>query len=264
MKTTAMMNLKGGVAKTITAVNMAAILATKHGKRVLLIDADHQGNSSSFFSTDTDCTTLREILTAEQEPYWADNVQGSGIERLDIIPSDMTLADLDMGGADTLSEPNRCLYRLRDFLLCVAEDDAYDHVIIDLPPSFSTAAKASLLAADEVIVPMKIDAFSLSGLLELLKQIGNMRKINPALRLVGALVTMYRNAQNTNEAVEFLRKSKIPVFHQTIRWTDRLVDESTFAHRPLYLHSPRCAAAKDYAKFVMEYLGGEKHGEKTI
>lgn len=259
MKTTAIMNLKGGVAKTITAVNMAAILAEKHRKRVLLIDADHQGNASSVFGADKDSATLKEILTASNEPCWSDNVQGSGIEGLDILPADMSLAELDAPLDVDENEKNRWLFRLSQFVEAAAEDDAYDHVIIDLPPSFSTAAKAALIAANEVVVPMKIDAFSVSGMVELLKQIENMRRINPHLRLIGALVTMYRNAQNTNEAVEFLRKSKIPVFHQTIRWTDRLVDESTFAHSPLYIHSPRCAASRDYCKFVIEYLGGDLH-----
>lgn len=260
MKTTAIMNLKGGVAKTITAVNMAMILAEKHGKRVLLIDADHQGNSSSFFTTNDDDYTLVDTLTGNGETLWCDNVFGSGVEGLDLIPSDMRLAALDVGDGVSDSERTRRYFRLRDFLLCAAEDDAYDHVIIDMPPSFSTAAKAALVAADEVIIPMKIDAFSVSGLVELLGQIDSMRKINPRLKLRGALVTMYRNAQNTNEAVEFLKKSRVPVFDSVIRWTDRLVDESTFAHKPLYQHSPRCAAARDYVKFIEEYLGGEGNG----
>lgn len=260
MKTTAIMNLKGGVAKTITAVNMAAILAEKHGKRVLLIDADHQGNSSSFFSLDDEAATLRDILTGENESLWCDNISCTGIEGLDLLPSCMSLADLDVSGDESQIERAKRKYRLKDFLLCAAEDNAYDYVIIDLPPSFSTAAQAALIAADEVIIPMKVDAFSLSGILELLRQIGGVKKLNPKLTLRGALVTMFRNADSTKEGVEILRKSKVPVFSQTIRWTDRLVDESTFAHAPLYMHSPRCAASKDYCKFVIEYLGGELHG----
>ena len=163
-------------------------------------------------------------------------------------------------GEESPEERNLRKYRLREFLICAAEDDAYDHAIIDLPPSFSTAAQAALIAADEVIIPMKIDAFSLSGMKELFKQIDNVRRLNPALTLRGTLVTIYRKANNTGEAVEMLRRSKIPVFRQTIRWTDRLVDESTFAHKPLYIHSPRCAAARDYCAFVAEYLGGGGNG----
>lgn len=260
MNITAVMNLKGGVAKTITAVNMAMILAQKHGKRVLLIDGDHQGNSSSFFSPEEGCITLREVLTDECEIVWSDNVSQSELSGLDYLPSDMSLAKLDLMDDKDLGERDRRLYRLRDFLLAAAEDDAYDHVIIDMPPSFSTAAKAALIAADEVVIPMKIDAFSVSGLVELLEQVENMRKINIGLHLAGVLVTMYRNAENINQAVSFLRKSGIPVYHTTIRWTDRLVDESTFAQLPLYVHSPRCAAARDYFKFVEEYLGGDVNG----
>ena len=127
MKTTAIMNLKGGVAKTITAVNMAMILAEKHGKRVLLCDADHQGNSSSFFFPEEDSFTLRDVLTGEGEICWADNVSGSGVEGLDLLPSDMRLASLDVTNEWNEDERQRQLFRLREFVECAAEDDAYDH-----------------------------------------------------------------------------------------------------------------------------------------
>ncbi|MBR2131577.1 MAG: ParA family protein [Oscillospiraceae bacterium] len=254
MKTIAIMNLKGGVGKTITAVNMAALLAEKHGKRVLLVDADHQGNTSSFFCADADGTTLRDILLAQSEPYWADCVQASGIEGLGVVPSDMRLADLDVSGQENTEAYNRRFTRLRDFITCAAEDDAYDFCIIDLPPAFSTASKAALVAADEVIIPIKIDAFSVSGLAELLAQVDNLRKVNPSLRVAGTLVTMYRNSELNSDALCFLQKHGIPCFGTLIRWTDKLVDESTFAHRPLHLYSPRCAASVDYRRFVVEYL----------
>lgn len=260
MKTTAIMNLKGGVAKTITAVNMAAILAEKHGKRVLLIDADHQGNSSSFFPEDECNTTLKDVLLGECEPYWAENVQNSGIEGLDFLPSDMRLAKIDLMEHVSGEEQGRRLVRLRDFLATAAEDEAYDHVIIDMPPSFSTAAQAALIAADEVIIPMKVDAFSVSGMVELLDQITGMRHVNPGLKLRGVLVTM-RSGKSAEIGIRALRVSKIPVFNQNIRWTNEIVDESTHEHQPLHVFSPRCGAARDYIKFVIEYLGGEVHGK---
>lgn len=258
MKTTAIMNLKGGVAKTITAVNMAAILAEKHGKRVLLIDADHQGNSSSYFSSEEPCTTLTDILTAECEPYWADDVQHSGTEGLDYLPADINLAELDLDEIDK-HERDRRHYRLRSFVESAAEDDAYDHVIIDMPPSFSTAARAALIAADEVIVPMKLDAFSIEGMIAMSRQIESSRKLNPKLKFLGVLVTM-RRGRSTEVGIRALRGFKIPVFNQTIRWTSELVDESTYKHQPLHVYSPRCGAARDYVKFVIEYLGGTQNG----
>ena len=260
MKTTAIMNLKGGVAKTITAVNMAMILAEKHGKRVLLIDADPQGNSSSFFSPEEPCVTLRDILAADSEPYWADDVQHSGLEGLDYLPADLTLAELDLMENVDKEERERRHYRLRDFVEAAAEDDAYDHVIIDMPPSFSLPARAALIAADEVIVPMKLDAFSVDGMIAMNRQIENARKLNAGLKFLGVLVTMRRGKASTAAGINSLRASRVPVFQQTIRWTDEIVDESTYVHQPLYAYSPRCGAARDYVKFVIEYLGGEQRG----
>lgn len=261
MKTTAIMNLKGGVAKTITAVNMAAILAAKHGKRVLLIDADPQGNTSSFFPVLPDDCTLREILLGEIEPYWGETVYGSSIAGLHIVPSDMSLATLDVsaGEQNDAEEYRKRLYRLREFIEATAEDDAFDHCIIDLPPSFTTSAKAALIAADEVIIPMKIDAFSLKGMQVLMDQIATMRKINDRLRLAGVLITMHPNIEAADVAKRILKERQIPAFQSVIRWTKKKVDESTMSKLPLHLHSPRCGAARDYVKFVEEYLGGERN-----
>ena len=251
MKTICVMNLKGGVGKTVTADNMAAILAARHDERVLLIDADHQGNTSSFFRADKDGTTLREILTGESEPYWPENVQSTAYENLDIVPADMSLAELDTAPD---FDP-KSLWRLRDFLLAVHEDDTYDFVIIDMPPAFSVAARAALVAADEVIVPIKLDAFSVDGMAELLRQISSMRKVNPGLTLAGILITMWRNIDIVNQAEAVLRGGGVPVFASTIRRTDR-VDESTFAREPLYIYSPNSAANIDHKRLVREYLEG--------
>ena len=87
MKTICIMNLKGGVGKTVTAINLAAVLAAQHGKRVLLIDADHQGNTSTFFRADQEGTTLREVLLGEAEPCWPESVQRTAYENLDILPA---------------------------------------------------------------------------------------------------------------------------------------------------------------------------------
>ena len=260
MKTTAIMNLKGGVAKTITAVNMAMILAEKHGKRVLLIDADHQGNSSSYFPNVEHDYTLLDMLLGEGEHLWSDNVSRTGVEGLDLIPANMNLAWLDVANDSDAKERSRQIFRLREFLECAAEDDAYDHVFIDMPPSFSTAAKAALVAADEVIIPMKIDAFSLKGMTTLMEQIATMRKINERLRIAGVLMTMCQNAETVEFAKNALDDHNIPVFRSTIRWTKGKVDDSTIARKPLHVYSPRCAAARGYIRFAEEYLGGEGNG----
>lgn len=250
MKTICVMNLKGGVGKTVTAGNFADILAADHGKRVLLIDADHQGNTSRFFlDEEIIVSTMRDILTGEAEPYWPENVCRTGYEGLDIIPADMTLAELDAAP----ERDGQAVWRLRSFLEVVAEDDAYDYVIVDMPPAFSLAARAALAAADEVIVPIKLDAFSVDGMAELLRQIAAMRKVNSCLTLAGVLITMWRNIDVVNQAEKVLRSGSFPVFQTVIRQTDR-VDESTFQRQPLRVYSPRSAACVDYRALVREYL----------
>lgn len=260
MKTICIMNLKGGVGKTVTADNVAAILAADHGKRVLLIDADHQGNTSRFFLLEEMIvSTLRDILAGDSEPYWPENVYSTGHVGLEIIPADMALAELD-----TAPERDpRAVWRLRSFLEAVAEDDAYDYTIIDMPPAFSLAARAALAAADEVIVPIKLDAFSVYGMAELLRQVRAMNRVNPNLTLAGVLVTMWHNADIVTQAERVLRSGSFPVFKTVIRRTDR-VDESTFQRQPLVVYSPRSAACVDYRAMVREYLErGADCGQKV-
>ena len=257
MKTLCVMNLKGGTGKTVTADNLADLLAADHGKRVLLIDADHQGNTSRFFLQEAEiASTVGDILTGESEPYWPESVYHTGHEGLDLIPADMSLAELD---ALPVRDP-RAVWRLREFLLAVAEDGAYDYGVIDMPPAFSLAARAALAAADEVVVPLKLDAFSVDGMAELLRQIAAMRKVNSRLTLAGVLITMWHNVDVVTEAEKILRAGTVPVFRTVIRRTD-MVDRSTYERRPLYAFSPKSAAGMDYRRFALEYLErGRQHG----
>ena len=134
------------------------------------------------------------------------------------------------------------------------EDDAYDYVVFDCPPAFNAASAAALLASDEVIIPIKLDAFSLRGLANVSRQIDNMHKINPALKIAGALITMWRNTPVVLEAEGSLRECGIlPVFEQHIRRTDK-IDEMTFERKPITVYSPRSAAGYDYRAFVQEYI----------
>ena len=158
IRTTAILNLKGGVAKTTTAINMAAILATKYGKRVLLIDADSQCNTTEFFggenAGDTLACVLRGSRYCEDAEFIARHaIQSTGIENLDLIPADDTLMDMDLSAA---SSGDVDVNVLRSLVEEVRE--VYDYVLIDCPPAFNAAAAAALVAADDVIIPIKLDA----------------------------------------------------------------------------------------------------------
>ena len=245
MKTVCIMNLKGGTGKTVTAINLAAVLARQQGRRVLLVDADHQGNTSRFFQADLEGDTLLEVLLGSSDPYWENVLQPTGYEGLALLPADMSLAELD---AAPVPDSGRALRRLGEFLGCLAEDGAYDFAVVDMPPAFSFAARA-----DEVIIPIKLDAFSVDGMAELLKQVASLRKVNPRLTPAGVLITMWRNASVVRQAEAVLRNGNVPVFKTVIRRTDR-VDESTFARQPLCVFSPNSAASVDYKRLTVEYL----------
>lgn len=258
IRTTAILNLKGGVAKTTTAINMAAILATKYGKRVLLIDADSQCNTTEFFGGEDTGNSLAFLLRDSQfcddvEFFGRKVIQNTGIENLDLIPADDTLMDMDLSAA---SSGTVDINVLRSLVEAVRE--YYDYVLIDCPPAFNAAAAAALVAADDVIIPIKLDAFSLRGMVNLTRQIKNMKRINPRLRIAGLLPTMWYKAPEIRDAEDQLRAAGFRVFHH-IRRSDK-VDRMTFQQEALLMSSPNSGAGIDYRAFVSEYVGGADNG----
>lgn len=253
MKTISILNLKGGVGKTVTAVNMAHILAAEHRQRVLLVDCDSQCNATEFFGLrpDEHSVTLDNILLGEAEPYYGENVCSTDYPGLDMIAASDGLMDLDMSQIAAQRVHGRVLAELCD---AIREDDAYDYVIFDCPPAFNAASATALVASDEVIVPIKLDAFSVRGLVNVARQIENIKRLNRQIRIAGALITMWRNVPVVLEAEGSLRDSGVlPVFQTVIRRTDK-VDEMTFERKPITIYSPRSNAGYDYRAFVQEYL----------
>lgn len=249
MRTIAIINLKGGVGKTVTAINTAAILAAEKNKRVLVIDADSQGNTTEFLQRDKlHPATLADLLRDRGVPV----IEKSKLRGIDLICANEELMDLDLTKVETGSASATCL---RD-LLSVEQGVGgnYDFCIIDCPPAFNAASCAALVAADEAVVPMKLDAFSLRGMDNVLRQIKNMQKINPRLRLAGILPTMWYRSDNIVQAERMLKSSNLPMFGR-IRRTPK-VDDSTFGQEPLIVSSSRSAAACDYRRFVEELIGG--------
>jgi len=253
MRTTAILNLKGGVGKTVTAINAAYILAAEHKQRVLLIDGDSQCNTTEFFRADPKLGNLAEVLTKTDGAYGVSCIQPSRYERLDLLAASDALMDLDLTKIETQQVHASALAELISHL--AAADRAYDYILIDCPPAFNAASAAALLAADEVILPIKLDAFSLRGMANLVRQVINMRRINPRLRVAGCLPTMYYRDRAIETAMQTLRSSELPVYQTKIRRTNK-VDGMTFRQEPLSLFSPRSSAGVDYRRFVREYRKG--------
>ena len=250
MRVISIANFKGGTGKTVTACNMAAILADS-GRKVLLIDADPQHNASDFFGAEPDSFTLCDVLQGYGEPDWHDNVQPTGREGLELLPGDMNLLQLDL--AALVSSVSKAPQRLRDFLDSAERDGAYDYVIIDCPPSFTAASVAALSASDCVIIPTRVDAFSRAGVEELLGQLRGLGQISRSVRF-RVLITMADRTNLSRQGAELLRGSGVRVFDTEIR-SAVAVGESTYARQPLCDYAPRSTAAKDYAALVQEFLG---------
>lgn len=270
MRTTSIINLKGGTAKTTTAINMAAILADM-GKRVLCIDADPQANLTQFYGfRDPDKmldSTLAELMNAYESfgrsDCAEDYVYKTPFPGVDLVPASINLINADIASI----KRGGSVKTIQDLLDNLNEDawieqgvpengaSAYDFVLIDCPPSFTAASVAAIYASDDVIIPVEADYFSIAGMATLIAQINSVRRIQPRVRVAGALITKWHNTPACIQGECALRASSVPVFTQTIRRSDK-VTESIFAAQSLPTYSPQSAAGRDYRAFVAEYLEG--------
>lgn len=242
-------NLKGGVSKTITSVNLAYELASR-GFKILLIDNDKQGNASKFYGVyGYEKPSLAEIMLMERT---ADEViQKTSHENIDIIPANMNLLNANRAVMLDPSRPQQT--RIKKALETV--EARYDYCIIDNAPDINMSVINALAIADDYIIPVKIDRFTFDGVDVMMDQAEQIREsFNPKLRFRGCLVTSFRKNEVNAQGEKYLREaSKYKLFETHIRWTDK-VDETTFTCEPIMVHSPRCGAAKDYRIFTDEYL----------
>lgn len=253
MKVISIINLKGGVGKTVTTVNMAGILASEYNKRVLVIDADPQANASRFLQQGAEYDCGLSFMLEGKINCWDECVSETNIPGVDIASADLSLLNVDVAAA---KENSGVVKRMGDFIDNIREDEAYDYVLIDCPPGFTGVSIAGIAASDDVIIPAKIDAFAMDGIAELTAQIDAVRRAKKSIRLAGILITMWHNVPAVAQGEQYLRSTNLPVFETYIRRSDK-VDESTFTRQHLSQYSRYCAAARDYRDFVDEYLDGE-------
>ena len=187
---------------------------------------------------------------ADAGAYALDAIEHSRYAGIDILCADDSLMDLDLSKVEAGSASASCLRELAAHMAAHpgGRPYSYDWMIIDCPPAFNAASAAALVAADEVVIPIKLDAFSLRGMANIMQQIRNMQRINPKLRVAGILPTMWYRSDNIVRAERELRASGLPVFPH-IRRTPK-ADDMTFEQEPLIVCSPKSAAAIDYRRFV--------------
>ncbi len=251
MKTVSIINLKGGVAKTISAANIAHILAVVHKRRVLLVDNDKQGNTSKMFNLHSyDRPSVSDILTARDADI-REVITPTQYPNLSIIPANMTLLKANLEVMLDQSRPQQTRFR-KTFK---AVEGEFDYCIIDNAPDINISTINALVASNDVLIPIKIDKFAFDGLEELKEQIDNTREeLNPGLNFKGCFITCYQKNDVNQQGKEWLEgQTDYPTFKTFIRRTEK-VDESTFATMPIIEYSRRCGAARDYLALVEEYL----------
>lgn len=247
-------NLKGGVGKTFTAANMGHIL-NGHGKSVLLVDNDKQGNLSKLFGVyqdETECETAKLLRRC----YGHINSLRfclMGYPGIDIIPANMSLLQATNDLTREESEDQIERFKALEEAYPLEEGKPYDFIIIDNPPDLGLNVINALAISDDVIVPTKIDAWALAGLDVIIEQVEQMKQLNSRLQFRGVLPTMWQNTDANISGLEWLKEKGYKVFDSKI-WYGAKAAESTFFCKPIVEYAPRSWVAIRYRKFVAEYM----------
>lgn len=251
MKTIALSNQKGGVAKTTTSGVLASGLSGK-GFRVLAVDLDPQSNLG--FSSGADLLNMPFTLYDVFKETTDLRSVIQHLDTFDIVIGGLSLASADMDFTETGRE-----YLLKEALESVSDD--YDFCLLDCPPTLGILTVNALTAADSLIVPITADAYSIQGLSRLKQLIDRVRKYsNRGLKIEGLLITRYDKTNVTKALTDQIRQVadglNTKVFSQPIR-NSVAVRESQLLKSDLFTDAPRANATKDYAAFIEELLKGE-------
>ena len=245
----AVVNQKGGVGKTTTAVNLGAALAQR-GRRVLLVDVDPQGNATTGAGIDKQALTKCVYDVLLQAAPIADVVMPTQIEKFAVAPATLNLAGAEIELVAALSREQR----LKGALEQVRSD--YDDIVIDCPPSLGLLTLNALSAADALIIPIQAEYFALEGLGQLTRVIDLVRAhLNPSLAILGVLVTMYDGRTNLAVQVveEVQRHFGDRVFETRIPRNIRLSEAPSFGS-PIARFDPKSKGATAYAALAEEVL----------
>lgn len=241
-------NQKGGVGKTTTAVNISAILAKK-GKKVMLIDADPQGNASSGLGLEKNLDiSLYDVLINDVSVN--ETLQDTAIKNLKVCPSNMDLAGAEV---ELVSEMSR-EHRLKEKLDEVKED--YDFIIIDCPPSLGLITLNAFTASDSVLIPVQCEYFALEGLGQLLNTINLVKKhLNKCFDIEGAVLTMYDMRTNlSNQVVKEVKRYFEDKVYKTVIPRNIKLSEAPSFGMPITLYDPKSKGARSYEKLAKEIL----------
>jgi chromosome partitioning protein len=245
----AIANQKGGVGKTTTAINLSACLA-EAGQRVLLVDFDPQGNATSGVGLEKneEKQTVYDLLIGECKFYEClhRNVQ----ENLDLLPSNVDLAGAEIELLDVENKE----FVLKGYLK--KEQDSYDYILIDCPPSLNLLTINALTAADTVLIPIQCEYYALEGLNQVLKTVNLVRKkLNPHLETEGVVFTMYDARTNLSlEVVETVKNNLNQNIYKTIIPRNVRLAEAPSHGMPINLYDSRSSGAESYRLLAADVM----------
>ncbi len=252
-KIISVINQKGGVGKTTTVVNLSTALA-QLGKKILVVDLDPQGNATTGLGKSNNESDINIYKVIIGQSDLKKCIQNSCVKNVDIISSNVNLSGLEV---ETATDPNRA-FLLKEILKEKNKDilDKYENIFIDCPPSLSLLTVMSLVAADELLVPLQTEFFALEGISQLVKTIERIKiSLNPTLEIRGILLTMFdkRNKLSTQVDDEARKYFKEKVYKTVIPRNVRL-SEAPSHGVPCIVYDKTCLGSQSYINLAKEFV----------
>ena len=256
-------NQKGGVGKTTTAINLAAALALKN-KKILVIDLDPQGNATTglgLSNSESSDETIYRVLNGTKNISKV--IKKTQFENLDLVSSNVDLSGLEI---ETASDSRRA-FILKEQIMAYLKDftGKYEYIFIDCPPSLSLLTVMALVASHSLLVPLQTEFFALEGLTQLMKTIDRVKiNLNSELKIKGILLTMYDKRNKLSSQVEKEARDyfKEKVYSTVIPRNVRL-SEAPSHGVPVLIYDKSCAGSKSYFNFADEFLNKQETFESA-
>ena len=256
-------NQKGGVGKATTAINLAAALALKN-KKILVIDLDPQGNATTglgLSNSESSDETIYRVLNGTKKISKV--IKKTQFENLDLVSSNVDLSGLEV---ETASNSRRA-FILKEQIMAYLKDftGKYEYIFIDCPPSLSLLTVMALVASHSLLVPLQTEFFALEGLTQLMKTIDRVKiNLNSELKIIGILLTMYDkrsklSSQVEKEARDFFKEK---VYSTVIPRNVRL-SEAPSHGVPVLIYDKSCVGSKSYFNFADEFLNKQETFESA-